>query len=423
MKIVLTCFGSLGDVNPYLAIAKELQVRGHSPLIAGDEVFRKHITTEGIAFHSVRPDCTPFMNSTEFFRKGMDKKEGLSFILSSILFPSLRGMYEDSRAALEGADLVVTHQLSFGAHLALEQTNTPWVSTVLAPAGFVSTYDFPVMGEMPAIKYLRHLGPGAMRTLLGQAKKRFDLQLEPYYAFRKELGLPHGKNPLMEGHHSPTKVLGLFSPLLAKVQPDYPSNTTVTGFCPFDGFEGSEMPAELEAFLSKGGAPLVFSLGSAAVNCAEGFFDRSIEVVKRVQRRAVFLVGKNSDVYPQKPLGKNIIAVPYAPYSKLFPRACAIIASGGIGTVSQIMASGKPCLILPFAHDQYDNADRLCRLGVGRSLQMEGYTPLHGAAEILRLVGENLYPSRAKEVAELIAQEQGTKIACDEIEATLGKRR
>lgn len=423
MKIVLTCFGSLGDVNPYVAIAKELQARGHSPLIAGDEVFRKHVTTEGIAFHSVRPDSTELINDTEFFRKAMDAKEGLPFILNKVLFPSLRESYEDSRAALEGADLVVTHQLSFGARLVLEQTDTPWVSTVLAPAGFVSAYDFPVMGEAPALQYVRHMGAGVMRPLIAVASKKLDSQLEPYYAFRKELGLPRGKNALLAGHHSPTKVLGLFSPLFAKIQPDYPPNSTLTGFCSYDGFEGSETPPELEEFLSKGGAPLVFSLGSAAVNCAEGFFDMSVDVVKRVQRRAVFLVGKNPAIYPKKPLGKNIIAVPYAPYSKLFPRACAIIASGGIGTVSQILAAGKPCLIFPFAHDQYDNADRIRRLGIGRSLQMKAYTPLHGAAEILRLVGENLYPSKAKEVAEKIAQEQGTKRACDEIEATLGKRR
>jgi len=175
--------------------------------------------------------------------------------------------------------------------------------------------------------------------------------------------------------------------------------------------------------LKKGGAPLVFTLGSAAVNGAEDFYDRSIDVVKRVQRRAVFLVGKNPAVYPKKPLGNNIIAVPYAPYSKLFPRACAIISSGGVGTVSQILASGKPCVIFPFAHDQYDNADRVCRLGVGRVMSMKSYTPLHGAAEILRLIGENLYPNRAKEVAEQLATEQGTKRACDEIEAMQGKRR
>jgi UDP:flavonoid glycosyltransferase YjiC (YdhE family) len=114
-----------------------------------------------------------------------------------------------------------------------------------------------------------------------------------------------------------------------------------------------------------------------------------------------------------------MIAVEYAPYSALFPRACAIVSSAGVGTVGQILRAGKPALLMPFAHDQQDNADRLRRLGVGRVITPKRYKALHGAAEILRLVGENLYPGKAKEIGLQVQQEEGLKTACDHIEQAL----
>ena len=55
-KIVLNTFGSFGDLHPYLAIAIELKRRGHQPIVATAEVYRKEIDAEGIAFAGVRPD-------------------------------------------------------------------------------------------------------------------------------------------------------------------------------------------------------------------------------------------------------------------------------------------------------------------------------------------------------------------------------
>lgn len=52
------------------------------------------------------------------------------------------------------------------------------------------------------------------------------------------------------------------------------------------------------------------------------------------------------------------------PYSQVFPRCLAIVHHGGIGTL-QSLAAGRPLLITPMAHDQFDNAAKVKRLGVG----------------------------------------------------------
>ena len=61
--------------------------------------------------------------------------------------------------------------------------------------------------------------------------------------------------------------------------------------------------------------------------------------------------------------------VPYAPFSALMPRLRALVHHGGIGTSAQALAAGIPQLVVPFAHDQFDNAARLRRLGVADTLR------------------------------------------------------
>ena len=68
------------------------------------------------------------------------------------------------------------------------------------------------------------------------------------------------------------------------------------------------------------------------------------------------------------PLGSSILLRSYVPLSKLLPQAKVLVHHGGIGTVSQALAAGIPQLAVPFAHDQFDNAARVERLGCGLRL-------------------------------------------------------
>jgi len=51
------------------------------------------------------------------------------------------------------------------------------------------------------------------------------------------------------------------------------------------------------------------------------------------------------------------------------PHCAAIVHHGGIGTTSQALAAGIPQLIRPMAFDQFDNANRIEKLGCGRWLR------------------------------------------------------
>ena len=148
----------------------------------------------------------------------------------------------------------------------------------------------------------------------------------------------------------------------------------MTGFAFYDGRNELEMPPELSRFLDDGPPPIVFTLGSSAVWVARDFYRESIAAAKLLGRRAVLLIGDDRN-RSDEPLPPEVIAVNYAPFEALLPRACAMVHHGGVGTTSQGLRAGVPTLIVPFAFDQPDNAAHAERLGTSRTLPRENTRP------------------------------------------------
>ncbi len=100
-----------------------------------------------------------------------------------------------------------------------------------------------------------------------------------------------------------------------------------------------------------------------------------------------------------------------------------IVHAGGIGTIGLTMRLGRPILVVPFAHDQPDNDQRLVRLGIARIVPRSGYTAGRAAAELQRLLDCPSYAQQALEIEKRLGREDGVGAACDAIEAVLKKDR
>jgi UDP:flavonoid glycosyltransferase YjiC (YdhE family) len=418
-RIVLTTFGSLGDLHPYIAVALGLQARGHEAVIATSGYYRQKIEALGLGFRAVRPDHPDPDGDAGLMRRIMDRRTGSEFVIRQLMMSVLRESYEDTLAAAEGADFLVSHMLTFTTRLVAEKKGIPWASTFLQPFGLFSVYDPPVVPQRPFLAKLRFLGPAFHRALFWCAKRSVRSWSEPWHRLRAEVGLPPtSESPLFEGQHSPSLVLAMFSKLLADKQPDWPRQAVITGFPFYDRDGEAGMPTDLVHFLNAGPPPLVFTLGSSAVVDAGPFYEHSVAAAKMLGRRAVLLVGKDPRNRPES-LPAGVVAFAYAPYSELFPRAAAIVHQGGIGTTAQAMRSGRPMLVMPYAHDQPDNAERVRRLRIARTIARHRYTPARAAAELRHLLDNPLYGQRAAAVGELVRQEDGERAACDALERLL----
>jgi rhamnosyltransferase subunit B len=415
-RILITTFGSYGDMHPYMAIAAELGARGHQTVLATSELYREKIEGAGFEFVPVRPHIAPPQEQdTEMMSRVMNPRWGTGFLLNEMLFPFVREAYEDLLRAVDGADLLLTHPISFAGPLVAQTTGIPWVSSVLAPASFMSAYDPPLPPFWPWMRHVGLFGPRATAAFFKQVKKVYNNDF--YEQFRKELGLPDRGSPVFEGQHSPGMILALFSKLFAQPQPDWPPQARATGFAFYGGDHEQEMPADLTSFLDEGEAPIVFTLGTSAVWVAQDFYFESIAAAKLLGRRAVLLIGDERNRLDRLP--PEMIAVDYAPFAELLPRACAMVHHGGIGTTSEGLRAGIPSLIVPFAFDQPDNAVHAARLGVSRTLPRAKYRTARVARELDILLTKAEYKNRAREVGRLLRQENGAAAACDVIEEVL----
>ncbi|HYG82515.1 MAG TPA: glycosyltransferase [Pyrinomonadaceae bacterium] len=419
-RIVLTTFGSFGDVHPYIAVGLELKARGHRAVIATSPLYREKIEATGLDFRPIRPDFRPPQEEPELVAKIMDVKTGAEFLFKEVLMPHLRDGYEDLREATRDADLLVTHVITMAGPILAQKTGIPWVSTVLAPASFFSAHDPFVPPQAPGVIKLLRLSPLVARGFYAIARRITDKWAEPVYRLRAEVGLPRGRHPIFEGQHSPRLVLALYSRVLGAPQPDWPPNTAITGF-PFfdrkdiDGKAEADLAPGLKKFLDDGPAPVVFTLGSSAVFVAEDFYRESAAAARLLKRRAVLLIGDERN-RPKGPLPADIAVFDYAPYGQILPRAAAVVHQGGVGTTGQALRAGVPTLIVPFNHDQPDNAARVERLGVGRTLPRKKYTAANVVEELGRLLGDETYAERAAAVGEVVRGEDGARTAADEIE-------
>ncbi len=108
-----------------------------------------------------------------------------------------------------------------------------------------------------------------------------------------------------------------------------------------------------------------------------------------------------------RPLPESIYVASYVPYSQIMPKARAIVHQGGIGTTAQALRSGRPMIVVPWSHDQPDNAERVRKLGVGRTIPRSRYRAGRVARELTQLLNDKHYEVRAREIGAKIASEDG----------------
>jgi len=134
----------------------------------------------------------------------------------------------------------------------------------------------------------------------------------------------------------------------------------------------------------------------------------------------MLLVGRAPETAPTNlPPGVEVFG--YAPFSSVMPRAACSVHHGGIGTTSQGLRAGRPTVIVPHAHEQFDNAARAKRMRVSQTLAAQDLTPQRLVEAIRRVVDDPACVGRAAEVGERMKGEDGGPVAARALEDALAR--
>jgi len=414
-KILIVTFGSLGDLHPFVALAQALAAEGMIPILATSAAYAGYIEGEGLAFRPIRPDGDDLVA-----RLGMEMGEIARrmaaddrFLFQQIIFPHLREGYEDVLAASSDVCAIVSHSIAFSARLAAEKRGLPCVTALLSPVMLFSPDDPPLGSPLPFLRAPQGwAGRCYNQTLLWTLAHAIALWARPLRRLRRDLGLPQRRGlELLLGVDGSAATIPLFSPLLS-AQSSHWEKLVIAGHTFHDRIPGAHsLDPELEAFLDAGSPPLVFTLGSFVARQRAGHYRMVAEAARRLGRRAVLLADEADLAALRASVTGDVHVTAYAPHSLVFPGACVILHHGGSGTTGQALRAGRPQLVIPFLGDQFDNAARLGRLGVARTLDHRRLNVATLVRELVALLDDGTYALKASDCARRIRGENGAAVA------------
>jgi UDP:flavonoid glycosyltransferase YjiC (YdhE family) len=363
---LLTPFGSAGDVNPFLWVARLLKARGHEVEILTAPLFRDAALCARVPFTGVGDlaEYEKVLSHPDLWKPY--KGTALVFEMAGKM---AKPFYEALAAKIRPGETVLVAPFSmFAARIAREKFGVPLVTAHLQPVCFLSAHDTPII--IPGTEWMLKLPVWAKRFLFSLPNPA-DFKLAPRIrALCREIGVIPPNRLIPAWMHSPDANLALFPEWFAAPQPDWPANTHTVGFPLEDLRTLFELPLDLAAWLAEGTKPVLFTPGTGNTQAA-AFFREGLAACEKLGLRA--LLGTSFPDQLPDPLPPFARHFAYLPFSELLPHVAAFVHHGGIGTLSQGFAAGVPQLIMPMGHDQPDNVMRMKRLGVGDSLEPKAF--------------------------------------------------
>ncbi len=414
MHIILSTVGSAGDVHPVIGLGLALKERGHQTTLITNPYFQTLIESEGLPFLPLgeAEDYLRMVNNPDLWHP----QKAFEVVAKGGLLPATGELYQHLTAFDPANTLVVTSGLAFGARLAQEKLGFRMVTAHLQASMFMSAHD---PAEMGGVRLPEWLPLGFRRGYLSFIEEKFvDAVVMPELnAIRAGLGLPPASHLFSRWMHSPDLVLGMFPAWYAPPQPDWPQNTHLPGFIEYKTGDQTLSP-DVAAFLEAGDPPVVFTPGSAMRHGTK-FFRAALDACQTLGCRAILLT-RYRDHLPRT-LPEGALHAEWVPMGTLLPRVAALVHHGGIGTTAQALAAGIPHLIMPLAHDQPDNANRIKALGVGDRLNPRQFNARNLTKKLDYLLHDAQVQANCKAYARKVDFEQALQKTCEMIETQAAK--
>jgi sterol 3beta-glucosyltransferase len=409
VKITLLTYGSRGDVEPFIALAKGLTHAGHAVRLAAPQVFDPLLGSTQIEFFGLPGNPGQLV-------QGLVDEAGrnpwrMVFAMGDFVLPLALEVSKIASQAAEGADIIVHSFLltSLGYELAHQQS-IPDISAQFFPV-FCSTSEFPAPTFPPL-----PLG-GTYRRLTHQIVSQVfwrGSRLLYKLARRRHPVLPPLTGwPFNRRNQRQTPILYAFSPQVVPRPQDWPAHAHITGYW-FPQDTGSKEPDRaLMDYLAAGPKPLVVAFGSTVSSRLRRIGDQVLAALTLTGQRGI-LVGSGLEIENLPP---DIYAIADVPYQRLFPYAAAVLHHGGAGTTGKGLQAGVPNVVIPFTSDQPFWGSRVRALGAGpRPLAPGRITVKKLAVTIEAAINDITMRERAVQIGRAIAQEDGVSQAVAIIE-------
>ncbi|MBB4917369.1 glycosyltransferase [Streptosporangium saharense] len=351
MRVVLSTYGSRGDVEPLVALAVRLreldvEVRVCAP---PDEDFARRLAGVGVPLVPVGRSARALAATAPQSGGGLPQRAA----------EVIAGQFDVLTEAAEGCDaLVATGMMpaAAGALSVAERLGVPSVSVtfqqVTLPSPYHAPLAYPGRPFPPGVtdrRVLWDLDAESINALFGEALNvnRVSAGLPPVDDVR---GYVVGERPWLAT-----------DPVLDPWRETPERDVVQTGAWILP--DERPLPAELTTFLDAGTPPVYVGFGSMLMHAAENVAKAVVEAV-RAQGHRVIVARGWADLDPID--GRDdCFVVGEVNQQALFGRVAAVVHHGGAGTTTTATRAGTPQVVVPQAADQPYWAGRVAELGIG----------------------------------------------------------
>ena len=391
MTFAMACYGTRGDVEPSVAVGRELLRRGHDVCMAVPPDLVSFAEAAGLATVPYGPIVEALLNEdfvrnfwTQLFRNPIRS-------LRELWEPIARYWGETSAtltSLADGADLLSTG-------LNFEQ----------AAANVAEYYDIPLI----ALHHFPMRANGQLVPSLPSPLVRSAGTLSEWLFWRsthkvedtqrRELGLPKATGP------SPRRIAERKS-LEIQAYDEFCFPGLAAEWAKWDGrrpFIGTltmelttDADDEVASWSAAGTPPICFATGSIPVESPADTVEMISAACAQLGERALVCFGGTD--FSHLPHFDHVKVVGPVNYAATFPACRAVVHHGGSGTTAASLRAGIPTLILWSSADQPYWGNQLKRLKVGTARRFSTTTHESLVADLRRILAPQ-YAIRARELA------------------------
>jgi vancomycin aglycone glucosyltransferase len=353
MRILLSTFGSRGDVEPLAGLAAQVQALGAEAVVCApsDPEFAALMARAGVRLAPAFAPVRQWVADALANRPPMDLPQRAALVMTA--------QYEAISAAAEGCDAVLATGLfpsTVAARCVAELRGLPYVYGAYCPAYLPSTHHrpfpfpgHPVPAEETDNRLLWRRDIQTMKAVFGQA----------FGALRASIGLPPVDN--VRDHVFTGRPLLGSDAVLSPWRPTDLCDPVQTGAWVLP--DDRPLPAELEAFLGAGPPPVYVGFGSMPMPVLKQAARVAIDAARANGRRLILAQGwAGLELIDD---GDDWLAVGEVNQQALFGRLAAVVHHGGAGTTTSAARAGAPQVVVPQIGDQPYWAGQVATLGLG----------------------------------------------------------
>lgn len=411
MRVCIMTLGSRGDVQPYVALGKELIKKGHSAVVCTGKSFKQFIEENGVEFEETTSNLMAIAETPEgkAILEHPIKNIRLALRYSKdVINPAYRKTLDDFYNAAKTADMIIYHPKALGAIDIALSLGIPCISMPPVPI------TFPVSEFANLAVTHKNLGPVLNKLTYKVNEKAESSQIEEINDFReKTLGLQKRKAGIYSYTDGMNRIPIIY-PISQSLFPEVMSwnkQVFLSGFLYLETDE--KLSGGLTSFLKDGEKPIVVTFSSMPLSEPENFMVKLMQALEQANERAVILTG-NSGIIGNN--SKTLFFSKSAPHSLLFQYAKGVVHHGGVGTMAAALKAGVPQQIIPFSVDQPFWAERLYKLGYGLKPLKEKTLSAEDLVNSFNLINDHEVQAKAKQLGSEINAEKGNERVVEYLE-------